>query len=173
MSIINKPEVSKTIALAYEVLVIFIAAVTVFFLYAAFFTPLGIIGGIIASIVSASVTVIMILILASLYRTRYLLTNEELIIKTTRLIGGDKTIPLRNVKSIEKTRIPFGIRLFGASFHGGHYHIPSLGRAFLSITNFKDGLLIKTSNGNYLITPSKPLDFKEAIESRKGNLENL
>jgi hypothetical protein len=171
MSIINKPEVSRTIALAYEILVIFIAAVTVFFLYAAFFTPLGIIGGIIASIVSASVAVVMLLIYASLYRTRYLLTNEGLIIKTTKLIGGDKTIPLKNVKSIEKTMIPFGIRLLGASFHGGYYHIPSLGGAFLSITNFKDGLLIKTVNGNYLITPSKPLDFKEAIESRKANLD--
>jgi hypothetical protein len=41
-----------------------------------------------------------------------------------------------------------------------------LGRASLSITNFKDGLSIRTSHGNYIITPGDPLGFKEAIESR-------
>jgi hypothetical protein len=64
--------------------------------------------------------------------------------------------------------IPFGIKLFGASFHGGYYHIPGLGRAFLPATNFKDGLLIKTSHGSYVITPSDSLGFKETVESRKA-----
>ncbi len=169
MNVINKPDVSRAIALMYGVLIVFIAAVTVFFLYAAFFTPMGILG-IVASIVSAFVGVVMLLILASLYRTRYILTNEKLIIRTTKLIGGEKAVPLKAVKSIEKTLIPFGVKLFGASFHGGYYHVPSVGRAFLSITNFKDGLLIKTDHGNYLITPNNPLDFKETIESRKKNL---
>jgi len=77
-------------------------------------------------------------------------------------------LPLGTVNSVEKILIPFGIRLFGASFHGGYYHIPSLGRAFLCVTNFKDGLLIKTSHGNYVITPNDPLDFKETIENRKS-----
>ncbi len=167
MSIINKPDVSRAIALSYGVLVVFIAAVTVFFSYAAFFTPMGTIG-MITSIISALVGVVMLLIFASLYRTRYILTNEELIIKTTKLIGGGRTIPLKSVKSIEKTLIPFGIKLFGASFHGGYYHVPGMGRAFLTITNFKDGLLIKTRHGNYVITPSNPLYFKENIESSKG-----
>lgn len=169
MSIVNKPSVSKAIALMYEALVIFIAAVTVFFFYAAFFTPMGIVG-IVASIVSAFVGVVMLLILASLYRTRYILTNKELIIKTTKLIGGGKTVPLETVKSVEKILIPFGVKLFGASFHGGYYYVPGMGRAFLSITNFKDGLLIKTGHGNYVITPNNPLDFKEVIESRKKDL---
>ena len=170
MYVVNKPAVSRSIALMYEVLVFFIAAVTVFFSYAAFFTPMGI-AGVVASIVSAFVGLVILLILASLYRTRYILTNEELIIRTTKLIGGDKTVPLKTVKSVEKTLIPFGIRLFGASFHGGYYHVPGMGRAFLSITNFKDGLLIKTDHGTYLITPSDPLDFKETIESRKRIFE--
>jgi len=165
MTDINKPEVSRTIATTYEILVTFIAAVTAFFLYASFFTPMGTVG-IAASIVSAFVGVVILLILASLYRTRYILTDEKLIIKTTKLIGGNKTIPLKTVKSIEKTMIPFGLRLFGASFHGGYYHIPSMGRAFLAITNFRDGLLLKTEHGNYVITPSKPLDFKEAVERK-------
>ena len=162
---INKPNVSGAIALSYKVLAVFVVAVAVFFFLAAVFTPMGTIG-IVATIVSALVGMIVLLILTSLYRTRYILTDEELIIETTKLIGGDRTIPLETVKSIERTLIPFGIKLFGASFHGGHYYVPRIGRAFLTITNFKDGLLIKTRNGNYLITPSNPLGFKEVMESR-------
>jgi hypothetical protein len=167
MSITNKPQVSKTPALSYGILFIFIATIAVFFFWAAFFTPMGTLG-IVASTVSTLVALIMLLILASLYRTRYILTGEELIIKTTVLIGGSKTIPLGTVRSVEKILIPFGIRLFGASFHGGYYHIPGFGRAFLAITNFKDGLLIKTDRRNFVITPSNPLGFKEAIEDRQA-----
>lgn len=169
MSIINKPDVSRVIALSYGALVVFIAAVTVFFSYAAFFTPMGNIG-IVATIVSAFVGIIILLILASLYRTRYILKNEELVINTTKLIGGGRTIPLKTVESIEKTLMPFGVKLFGASFHGGYYYVPGMGRAFLTITNFRDALLIKTSHGNYIITPSNPLDFKKAMESSKRDL---
>ena len=169
MKIINKPEVSGAITLSYKALVVFIVTVTVFFSYAAFFTPMGN-TGIVAAILSTFAGIIILLVLVSINRTRYILTKEELIIKTTRLIGGGKTIPLKTVKSIEKTLIPFGIKLFGASFHGGYYYVPGMGRAFLTITNFKDGLLIKTSHENYLITPSEPLKFKESMESRKRDL---
>jgi hypothetical protein len=165
MSVINKPDVSGAIAVSYKVLAVFVTAVTVFFFLAAVFTPMGT-TGIVVTIASALVGMIILLILTSLYRTRYILTDEELIIETTKLIGGGRIIPLETVKSIERTLIPFGIKLFGASFHGGHYYILGMGRAFLTITNFKDGLLIRTRNGNYLITPSNPLGFKEAIESR-------
>lgn len=169
MSVINKPDVSRAIALVYEALFTFIVALAVLFLYLAFSTPMGTVG-IAASIVSAFVGLILLLVLASLYRTRYILTSQTLIIKTTKLIGGNRTILLKTVKSVKKTMIPFGIKLFGASLHGGYYHIPGLGRAFLAITNFRDGLLIKADNGNYIITPSNPLDFKEALESRKTKL---
>lgn len=87
MNIINKPKVSRVIALVYEILVIFIVAMAGIFLYAAFFTPMGI-AGIVASATSTFVGLIMLLILLSLFRTRYILTDEELIIKTTVLIGG-------------------------------------------------------------------------------------
>jgi len=63
----------------------------------------------------------------------------------------------------KKTLIPFGLRLFGASFHGGYYHVPGLGRAFMVITNFEDGVLIKTKHGNYIITPQNPEDFAKTI----------
>ncbi len=116
MSVVNKPVVSKTIALAYKVVAILIAALTVFFVYAAFFTPMGVFIGVSASAMIAVVGIIILLILASLHRTRYILTKDKLVVRTTKLIGGSKIIPLKTVKSGEKTMIPFGIRLFGASF---------------------------------------------------------
>ncbi len=171
MSITNKPEVSRATGFAYGMLFAFVAAVAVFFLLAGFLTPMGFVVGIVAASVSAFVGLIMLLILMSLYRTRYILTDEELVIKTTFLIGGNKTIPLTTVKSVEKILMPFGIRLFGASFHGGYYYIPKLGKTFLTITNFKDGLLVKTEQKNYVITPSKPLEFKQATENRIRRLQ--
>lgn len=169
MSIINRPRVSKAIAATYEVLVVFTLAITALFIGLTIFTPIAVIAGVVASIAFAFVAVIIMLILASLYRTRYTLTEDDLVISVTRLIGGHKTIPLRTINSIEWTVIPFGIRLFGASFHGGYYYIPSIGRAFMAITNFQDGLLIKSENRNYIITPSNPLDFQKTIEDKIKN----
>ena len=166
MNIANEPEVSKAVAWLYGGIVVFIAALMVFFAFAGFFTPMGV-TGIAASVLLALVEAVMLLLLRSLYRTRYVLTDEELVIKTTRLIGGGKRISLKTIESLEDTLIPFGVRLFGASFHGGYYQIPGLGRAFLAITNFHDGLLIKTKNGNYIITPKDPIGFKEAVETRR------
>ena len=163
LEIINKPEVSKTIAWSYGGLVIFIAVMIVFFALAGIFTPMQA-GGLVSALVLVIVEAIILLILRSLYATKYVLTEQELILKTTRLIGGSKTISLNDVESVEETLIPFGIRLFGASFHGGYYEIPNLGRAFLAITNFNDGVLIKTKKGNYIITPRNPAEFKEAID---------
>ena len=166
MNIANEPEVSKAVAWLYGGIVVFIAALMVFFAFAGFFTPMGV-TGIAASVLLAFVEAVMLLLLRSLYLTRYVLTDEELVIKTTRLIGGGKRISLKTIESLEDTLIPFGVRLFGASFHGGYYQIPGLGRAFLAITNFHDGLLIKTKNGNYVITPKDPIGFKETIETRR------
>jgi hypothetical protein len=72
------------------------------------------------------------------------------------LIGGTKRIFLDTIESVERTLIPFGIRLFGASGYGGYYHFPNIGRAFVVITNFRDGVLIRAKQGIYLITPRTP-----------------
>jgi hypothetical protein len=165
MSIVNKPEVSKAIATFYEVMVVLVLALMALFVGLASLTSMEFIG-VFTSVLLAFVACVMILILASFLRTRYEVTDERLVINATRLIGGRKTIPLGTINSVEKTVIPFGIRLFGASFYGGYYYIPNLGKAFLAITNFKDGLLLKTEHGNYIITPSNPMGFKEIIESR-------
>jgi len=164
LRIINKPEVSTYVKWCYRVLVIFIATLMFFFVYASLFTPMGSLG-IVAFIGTGGVETIMLLILRSLHKTRYILTERELHIETTKLIGGEKRIALEKVQSVEKTLMPLGIKLFGASFHGGYYNIPGLGRAFLAITNFKDGLLIKTQKRSYIITPKDPISFKDAIET--------
>lgn len=167
MKVVNSPEVSKSIAWSYGGLCIFITVLAVGFALAGIFTPMQA-GGIVSAVVLVIVEAIMLLILRSLYTTKYILTDREIILKTTRLIGGTKTIALEDVESVEETLIPFGVRLFGASFHGGYYEIPNLGRAFLAITNFNDGVLIKTKKGNYIITPKEPAEFKEAIYKRSN-----
>ena len=63
MGITNEPEVSKSTALVYGILFVFVVAIAVFFLYAGFFTPMGFVVGIAASAVSAFVSLIMLLIL--------------------------------------------------------------------------------------------------------------
>lgn len=166
MNSVNKPEVSKATALMYCSIVVFLAAMGVSFAFAGLFTPMGT-AGIAASLLVVAIEAVMVLLLRSLYLTRYILTDKELVIKTSKLIGGSKTIPLKTIDSVEATPIPFGIRLFGASFLGGYYQVPDLGRTFLAITNFHDGLLIRSRNGNYIITPKNRLDFKEAIETKQ------
>ena len=69
---------------------------------------------------------------------------------------------------MNRTLIPFGFRIFGASFYGGYYYFPSVGRAFMVITNFRDGILIKAEHENYVITPRDPKSFIEAIEKMKS-----
>jgi hypothetical protein len=163
LRIVNEPNVSGSVVWTYGTIAIFVAALIPLFAYAGFFTPIGVIG-FVASIVLAFVEAIILSIVGSLHGTRYVLTDEELLIETSRLIGGNKRIPLETVESVERTLIPFGIRLFGASFHGGYYQVPGLGRAFLAITNFNDGLLVKTRHGNYILTPRNPAAFKEAMK---------
>ena len=169
MDSVNKPRISKGIAWSYGVLVVFIGCMAVFFAYAGFFTPMGG-SGVVAAAGTAGVGVIIFLVFRSLYHTRYIVTDEDLTIETTKLIGGCKRIHLNSITSIEKTLLPLGFKIFGASFHGGLYSIPTLGRAFLAITNFEDGLLLKTNNNNYIITPTDPEYFKEDIEQRMRRL---
>ncbi len=114
-----------------------------FFAYASLFTPMGSLG-IVALIGTVGVETIMLLTLRSFHKTRHILTKREFHIETTKLIGGEKRTLLEEGESVEKTLIPLGIKLFGASFHGGYYNIPGLGKATLAITNFREGLPIKT-----------------------------
>ncbi|MEF8848040.1 MAG: PH domain-containing protein [Candidatus Thermoplasmatota archaeon] len=111
-----------------------------------------------------SILTIFVYILLRAYHMRYILTEEELLIKG---IFKDKKINLKNIKEIEKTCIPFGFRLFGSSFLGGIYYLSGIGKTWVAMTNFKDGVLIKTKDKhNYLITPSKPKTFMDLIKKK-------
>jgi uncharacterized membrane protein YdbT with pleckstrin-like domain len=110
-NVINKPVVSRSIAFMYGTVVAFITALTIFFSYTALFTAMGT-SGIVAAIGVIVVDVLILLIFKSLYTTKYILTENELKIKTTILIGGSKTIPLDTVDSVESTLIPFWNQTF-------------------------------------------------------------
>ena len=174
MSIVNKPEISKWLAGFYGGTAVFVLVVVGIALYFPSVqtsttrgpAPLELI--VVLIVVLGFVEGIMMWLAASIYRTRYILTDNELILKAPKLIGGSKKIPLETIASIQRTLIPFGFRLFGASFYGGYYYFPNVGKAFMVITNFRDGVLIKAEHGNYVMTPRDPNNFIESIEKMKA-----
>jgi hypothetical protein len=115
---------------------------------------------------------IIISIAVSIYATRYTLTQSELILRASIFVGGTKRVSVDTIESAVRTLIPFGIRLFGASGYGGYYYFPNIGRTFMVITNFRDGVLIRTKQGTYLITPRNPDEFIESIK-KTGKLEKV
>ncbi|MEM2351700.1 MAG: PH domain-containing protein, partial [Thermoproteota archaeon] len=118
----------------------------------------------------AAIETVIILLAFSIYKTKYIVTDNELIIEAARLIGGSKHIRLRDIICVEKTLIPFSIRLFGASFYGGYHYVPGLGKTFIVMTNFKDGVLIRTVHENYIITPRDPEEFIEVVNARRSQV---
>ena len=152
MTIVNQPEVSGPLAWIYVATTALVAALALFFGYLCLQEP--IFGGLVVVIVA--VEVIIISITVSLYTTHYSLTQNELILKASIFIGGTKRISMDTIESVERTLIPFGIRLFGATAYGGYYYFPNLGRAFVIMTNSMDGVLIKAKQRIYLITPRNP-----------------
>ncbi len=166
MTVINTPRVSKGIAWSYGGLTIFIAALTGGFAAASVLTPMGA-GGAAAAVGTAVVGGIVFRLWRSLYTTRYVVTDDELLIETTRLIGGRQSIRLTAIEALEPIHIPCGIKVFGASCHGGYYWIPGLGTAFLAITNHDDGLLISTPTGRYIITPQDPHQFQATLALKR------
>ena len=168
MGAVNKPEVSRIIVGFYVGMTVFVSVVfgIVFYFIFTEAPPNSLVAMAIIVPVIILVEIVMIWTVASIYRTRYVLTDNELVIETSRLIGGTKKIPLDTIESLQRTLIPSGVRLFGAGFHGGYYYLPSLGRAFMAITNYRDGVLIKAKNGNYVITPNNPDNFIQSIKLR-------
>lgn len=162
MNIANRPEVSGLLACLYSGVAVLIAAIAGIIVYLRF--PTLQTGEILGLVVLATVEAIMISILTSIYRTKYILDDRELVLRASWFIGGSKNIPLKAIKSVERTLIPFGVRLFGASFYGGYYYLPSVGRTFMIITNFRDGVLIRAEHQNYVITPKNPENFIETIQ---------
>ncbi len=79
----------------------------------------------------------------------------------------ENRIKIPDIKSINKVPIPAGIRLFGASFLGGWYYLPGIGKAWVTMGNFQDGVLISIKKGkHYVITPQEPLKFIETVKKK-------
>jgi hypothetical protein len=168
MSIVNKPEVSGPLVWVYVATTALVAALALFLVYLYLQAP--VLEGLVGLVVIAVVEMVIISIAVSLYTTRYTLTQSELILRASIFIGGTKRISLDTIESAERTLIPFGIRLFGASGYGGYYYFPNIGRTFMVITNFRDGVLIKAKQGIYLLTPRKPDEFIESIKNARARL---
>lgn len=95
MSIVNKPDISRLVAWVYGGVALFILILGVVLLsYPSLQTSgaKGITATIILAVAFSLVEAVMIWILISIYGTRYVLTEHELILRATRLIGGSKRI---------------------------------------------------------------------------------
>lgn len=115
---------------------------------------------------------VILIMLYTVYKAanmKFVLTNEK--IEISGLLRKKK-IKLSSIEKVEKTPIPFGFRLFGASFLGGKYYLPGIGKANVAMTNFQDGVLIETRQGkNYVITPVEPFKFIDSIGARLEDKE--
>ena len=107
---------------------------------------------------------LMLIIVISFYTTKYkisdgLLTSWSPFIKIK--------LKLKDVKKIEKTMLPFHIRV-GASFYCGFFYVPNLGWVRSIITNLRDVILITAKDGKYfMISPSNPERFMKMLKFRK------
>ena len=96
-------------------------------------------------------------IIYRIYNMNYVISNGEI---TIHGAFNKNIVKISEIEEIKRSPIPFGIRLFGGSFVGGRYYLPGIGKAWVAMTNFKDGVLIKTRSGvNYVITPKNPDEF--------------
>jgi len=97
------------------------------------------------------------------YGMKFSLTKDRLVIHG---IFKKNVIKRSDIVSVEKVPIPFGFRLFGASFLGGWYYLPGIGKAWVTMGNFRDGVLITTrEKSHYVITPRNPMEFIRKLKA--------
>ncbi|UCE39317.1 MAG: hypothetical protein JSW00_08890 [Thermoplasmata archaeon] len=135
------------------------------------FTPLNTIEKILLIGLFACIDLVLYYMLARAKRTLYTLNQHEI-----KIYGamGTKTISYDQIESIKESAIPCGLRLYGSSFLGGWYYLPGIGRTWVSMTNFKDGVLITAQdNRKYLITPKEPRRFIEIIENKISGMSSM
>ncbi|MFO7967723.1 MAG: PH domain-containing protein [Archaeoglobaceae archaeon] len=112
------------------------------------------------------VLLIIIFTVVRAYKMKFTVTPPHIIVSG---IFRQNRINISEIESIHKTAIPFGFRLFGASFLGGWYYLPGVGKAWVTMSNFRDGVLISTKKGgNYVITPQDPYEFIRVVEEQRG-----
>ena len=83
MGVVNKPEVSRTIAGFYAGMAVFLAVLfgVIFYFIFTEAPEGGFVGLIVLAVVAPIVEGLMVWVLASLYRTRYVVTETELVLK--------------------------------------------------------------------------------------------
>ncbi len=117
-------------------------------------------------VVFLAVLVMFIFIMVKAYRMRLTIEKNQIIVNG---VFKENRIKISDIKSIDKVPIPAGIRLFGASFLGGLYYLPGIGKAWVTMGNFQDGVLISTQKDrHYVITPQEPLKFIQTVKKKMG-----
>ena len=110
---------------------------------------------------SAFVVALFAVIIYSFYNTKYVIRDGVL-----RSWSPFMTInlPLRSIRRVERTRVPYHIRV-GASGYCGFFYIPGVGWTRTIMTNLADGVIIYAKDGKkYLITPSDPDRFVKLLK---------
>jgi hypothetical protein len=107
------------------------------------------------------ITVLFAVIIFAYYRTKYVIENGTLRAWSPFMAIS---LPLKSIKKVERTRVPYHLRV-GASDYCGIFYIPGVGWTRTIMTNVTDGLLIYAKGGRkYLITPSHPDKFARVLK---------
>ncbi|UCH89079.1 MAG: hypothetical protein JSV49_00060 [Thermoplasmata archaeon] len=134
------------------------------------FVPLNIMEMIFLLNLFALIDSVLLYLILRAKRTLYTLKRNEIEIYGAM---GTKSISYDEIESVKKSAIPSGLRLYGSTFLGGWYYLPGIGKTWVSMTNFTDGVLISTrEEGKYLITPKEPERFIFAINDRLLNISS-
>ena len=154
-----KAKVAKSIAAIY-----WAAFAGEFFImiYIPFITPMPLEAKLVFYGVFSLVIAMFLFIIYRLYHMKFVINQGVLHING---VFKKNKINISEISKAEKSAIPFGMRLFGGSFIGGYYYLPGIGRAWVAMSNFTDGVLIKTRDDkNFLITPENPEEFVNLIK---------
>jgi hypothetical protein len=159
--IVFKSRVSHWIAGLYWAILIFLC---IMFIGIPLATPMPLVETSIFVITFLVVLFVIVFILFRAYHLSFVIANDSL------MIGGllkKHELLFSDIKEVGKIPIPFGFRLFGASFLGGRYYFPGVGNATVAMSNFDDGVLVTTKKGyNFVVTPLQPLKFIDTLKKK-------
>ena len=159
----NKPRISKWIGGCYLLLFVFVAAIFISIaIWADVFSVMW--AGILFAVVMIAALVLIGVVAYSLYKTVYVIRDGYLYSWSPFTVIN---LRLKDITTVEKARIPFYFKGWGASVYSGFFYIPAFGWTRVVMTNMTDGVLITDRNGKrYLITPSDPAGFIKSLNIR-------
>jgi hypothetical protein len=152
--VVFKSKVSRWIAGLYWAILVFLV---IMFIGIPLLAPMTFFDKSIFVITFFIVILVIVFTLFRGYRLSFIISKDKLIVDG---LLKKHEIMFSDIKEVKKVPIPFGFRLFGASFLGARYYLPGIGNATVAMSNFDDGVLVSTKKGyNYVITPLKPMKF--------------